>query len=64
MSKREPDASDLYAVKDLAEGKCVCPAEVLAIKSELKAAQWKRLACRPCRARRVLGELVELSEEG
>lgn len=60
---REAERSDLYAVKDIAEGKCTCPVEVQAIKSELKASQYKRLACRACRARRVLEDLVELSEE-
>lgn len=60
---REATRDDLYAVKDIAEGGCTCPVEVEAIKSDLKPKEFKRLACKPCRARRVLVELVELSEE-
>lgn len=60
---REPERSDLYAVKDMAEGPCTCPVQVQAIKSEMTFKQFKRLACKACQAKANLEWLVELSEE-
>jgi hypothetical protein len=60
--KREATRDDLYAVKDIAEGKCVCPVQVLAVKSELTLKQFKRVACKACQAKASLTWLMELSE--
>ena len=60
--KREAERSDLYAVKDAADGTCTCPVQVTAIKSEMTLKQYKRLACAACQASACLGWLMEIAD--
>lgn len=58
MSDRLPNRADFEAVRHYAGEPCECLAEVKLVCLEVPGA-----ACKSCRARKVLGELLKLSEE-
>jgi hypothetical protein len=58
VSERLPARADFEAVRHYAGEPCECPAEVALICLEVPS-----VACKPCRARKVLEELLKLSEE-